>query len=90
MGKAKGRDGRRLRDVNIESEYLEVERRRWHEQIRRERKLLTPLEISERKFVTPLPTSVEEPTDQALDQALEEAFEGLIGKGWRVTREEGE
>lgn len=37
MGKAKGRDGRRLRDVNIESEYLEVQRRRYHQRLRADR-----------------------------------------------------
>lgn len=34
---SKGRDGRRLPDVNIESEWMEVERRRYHEWIRAER-----------------------------------------------------
>jgi hypothetical protein len=30
---SRGRDGRRVRDVDIESEYLEVERRRYHDRI---------------------------------------------------------
>jgi hypothetical protein len=36
MAKRRGRDGRALRDVDVSSEYLEVERRRYHERIRAE------------------------------------------------------
>jgi hypothetical protein len=37
MAKQGGRDGRAIRDVDISSEALEVERRAYHERIRRER-----------------------------------------------------
>jgi hypothetical protein len=38
MSKARrGRDGRRIPTVDLSSEALEVERRRYHEQIRRDR-----------------------------------------------------
>lgn len=38
MSKRRGNDGRPLREVDITSEYLEVERRRYHERLRSERK----------------------------------------------------
>jgi hypothetical protein len=37
MARQRGRDNRAIRDVDIASEALEVERRRYHEQIRRDR-----------------------------------------------------
>jgi hypothetical protein len=38
----RGRDGRPLRDVDVASEYLEVERRRYHQRIRDERQSRKP------------------------------------------------
>jgi hypothetical protein len=77
MSKARrGRDNRALPTVDVSSEALEVERRRYHAELRRER------------GVKNTSTKSAPSARSAVEQALEEAAPGLERKGWKVTREE--
>jgi 3',5'-cyclic AMP phosphodiesterase CpdA len=77
MSKARrGRDNRALPTVDVSSEALEVERRRYHERIRAERAVEETRTKSARS------------ARSAVEQALEEAAPRLERQGWKVTREE--
>jgi hypothetical protein len=76
MSKARrGRDNRALPTVDVSSEYAEVERRRYHAELRRERG------VKETRKSAPSARS-------SVEQALEEAAPRLERMGWKVTREE--
>jgi hypothetical protein len=50
MARRRGRDGRAIRDVNLSSEFAEVERRRYHERIRAERSVEEALKEAAPRF----------------------------------------
>lgn len=77
MSKARrGRDNRALPTVDVSSEYAEVERRRYHAELRRER------------AVQETRTKSAGSARSAVEQALEEAAPRLERQGWRITRKE--
>jgi hypothetical protein len=75
VAKRRGRDGRPIRDVDVSSGYAEVERRRYHAELRRER----GVKETRTKSAPSARSSVE--------QALEEAAPRLERMGWKVTKE---
>jgi hypothetical protein len=82
MARRRGRDNRSIPTVDVSSEYLEVERRRYHERIRRDR--VFPAQRTRESSPADISPRSKELTD--VEQALEEAAPRLERKGWKVTR----